>query len=219
MTNNALLERLLSRMAPEPTSGCWLWLGGTDSSGYGSIRVGDKTKSTHRLSYELHRGPIPDGLRVCHKCDVPSCINPDHFFLGTDADNAHDRDRKGRLVPAPPMPGQAHANAKLSDADVLEMRRRVSSGVATPREEAQRLGITFVAACKILRGAAWSHLPGAEPMRRRSWKKRMLSAAEVREIRRRYAAGGVTQAELAKEYGAGKSNIQRICRRPEDPRC
>jgi hypothetical protein len=84
---------------PVPEAGCWLWLGSTGRGGYGRIRVGgNRTARTHRLAWELNRGPIPDGLHVLHKCDTPCCINPDHLFLGTPLDNAHDRDRKGRQV-------------------------------------------------------------------------------------------------------------------------
>jgi hypothetical protein len=70
--------------------GCWLWTRGKNGFGYGYVRIGYRTVGAHRASYEAFIGPIPAGLRVCHKCDIPACINPDHLFLGTSSDNLND---------------------------------------------------------------------------------------------------------------------------------
>ena len=84
---------------PEPNTGCWLWLGFISPDGYG-------TRLAHRRAWELARGPIPDGMLVCHRCDVRHCVNPDHLFLGTHLDNMRDMIRKGRggWTPAKPSP-------------------------------------------------------------------------------------------------------------------
>lgn len=96
------LARVAERYIPEPNTGCWLWTGGIDRKGYGmSSRKLYGEASAHRLLWSIHRGPIPDGLNVLHRCDTPPCVNPDHLFLGTHKDNATDRDRKGRGVPPP----------------------------------------------------------------------------------------------------------------------
>lgn len=84
------------------TCGCHLWLGATDSSGYGAVMVsgsrkGRTVKSTHRLAWENAFGPIPNDRQVLHKCDIPSCINPEHLFLGTHKDNMQDAKAKGRI--------------------------------------------------------------------------------------------------------------------------
>jgi hypothetical protein len=95
------LARIESKVHAEPNTGCFLWAGATGTTGYGQITIHDrgsrKTLSVHRVVYEAHKGPIPTGLDVCHTCDVRSCVNPEHLFLGTRSDNMWDASRKGKL--------------------------------------------------------------------------------------------------------------------------
>lgn len=100
-------------------SGCWLWTGSVDSWGYGTVRVGGSrghTYKAHRIAWQVTHGPIPQGKRVMHRCDVTRCINPAHLLLGSDADNNDDKARKGR------------APKKLTPDDVREIRRRQGLG-------------------------------------------------------------------------------------------
>jgi hypothetical protein len=80
---------------PIPFSGCFIWMGKVTTRGYGVIGSGFRA---HRVAWELTNGAIPDGLLVCHRCDVPLCVNPSHLFLGTPADNVRDMIRKGRQI-------------------------------------------------------------------------------------------------------------------------
>ena len=97
-----ILERFEAKYVPEPNTGCWLWIGASDDrpgKGYGFIRFrGRKNWSAHRVSYTLFRGEIPEGMHVCHSCDTPACVNPDHLWLGTNQDNQLDKSIKGRAA-------------------------------------------------------------------------------------------------------------------------
>ena len=79
----------------QPVSGCWLWNGGP-SGGYGKVTVEQRRIGAHRAAYEAFREPIPAGMEVCHRCDTPPCVNPDHLFLGTRRQNMEDMMKKGR---------------------------------------------------------------------------------------------------------------------------
>lgn len=86
---------------------CWNWTGGRFENDYGAFQLDGKAVRAHRVAWELINGPIPEGLIVCHHCDNPGCQRPNHLFLGTHADNAQDRERKGRRTN---IYGLAHRN-------------------------------------------------------------------------------------------------------------
>lgn len=94
----SLGDWLIENAIPEPNTGCWLWTRYFNNSGYGIFSFKHKTFSAHRVSYECFRGKIPEGMCVCHKCDTPTCINPDHLWLGDIKDNTLDMCRKGRYI-------------------------------------------------------------------------------------------------------------------------
>ncbi len=136
--------------------GCWEWQGALARSGYGVLKVGGRTVTTHRFSWESHRGPIPEGMFVCHTCDNRKCVNPDHLFLGTCADNQADMARKGRARNNPSF-GEAHHGAVLTEADIKEIRRLRAAGMSQ-REIGARFGMKQGHISDILRGKVWSHV-------------------------------------------------------------
>lgn len=121
--------------------GCWEWTASKDRKGYGKF---GPTKSAHRVSYELERGPIPSGLFVCHHCDNPSCVRPSHLFLGTVQDNVDDMISKGR------QGIQAKALSPEMTAEALRLR---ASGI-TEREVARILGVSKNTIWRATRAAA-----------------------------------------------------------------
>lgn len=91
------LERELSFLTEDnEETGCHEWMGGRDKDGYGILNWEDKMLRAHRVSYELHKGAIPEGHSVMHSCDNPCCINPEHLTTGTHSENMADMVRKGR---------------------------------------------------------------------------------------------------------------------------
>lgn len=147
-----LQERFDEKYTPEPTSGCWLWTDSLDRAGYGNLRMLRLVKA-HRVSWALHRGALPDGLHVLHKCDVPACVNPDHLFLGNQADNMIDMASKGRA-----QRGEKHHEAKLTEAHVLEVRRVYNNGGWTQADLATKFGVTRTLISRIVNRLIWKHV-------------------------------------------------------------
>lgn len=141
---------------------CWVWTAARKKDGYGWFHVGPKKKLAHRVAWELAHGePPPDGLLVLHSCDNPPCVRPEHLRLGTNADNAADRVARGRSNPAM---GESNGHAKLTAAQVVAIRERVSSGKHGIKAElAREYGVSESAISKIENGTKWKSVPDSFP--------------------------------------------------------
>jgi hypothetical protein len=139
------------RYIPEPMSGCFLWLDFIDRGGYGIVEHRGKKYKAQRFSWMLHRGEITKGLCVLHKCDVRSCVNPDHLFLGTIGDNNYDRAQKRRNANTC---GIKHNMARLTEADVLAIR----SDTRLQRVIAEDYDLTQSTVSQIKHRVRWKHI-------------------------------------------------------------
>lgn len=194
--------------------GCWNWTRGK-RKGYGAINYMGRVWAAHRVAYELTKGAVPPGLSVCHRCDNPACINPEHLFVGSHGQNMQDMVTKGRDS-HPPMPGERNPNAQLTAAAVIALLRDYVAGV--PRKTlSARYGLRESSLSSYTDGEAWAHLHGTHgcptleelhAAKRRTPGAR-VTADQAKEIRQRLA-NGETGIALAAEYGLHKATISDI---------
>lgn len=197
-------KRFWSRV--DKSGECWLWTGLIDRRGYGALPIsGRASYRASRVSWFLANGPIPDGMLVCHHCDVRHCVNPAHLFLGTYADNARDMANKGRA-----LRGERNHQAKLTAEQVLAIREAGARGEKIMALAAQ-YDVSARLVFNILTGKAWRHLAEGEPDNLRTgWKQpRRLSDSDIRAIRAQRKAG-VAKTVLARQYGVSTSLIYNI---------
>ena len=158
---NNVYQRLVRHIAINNNSGCWEWIG-SKRNGYGRMIVGSRTDgtrrnvSTHRISYELKYGEIPEGMEVCHKCDNPCCVNPDHLFLGTKKDNAADRDAKGRNIV---FIGEEQPMSKLTRKSVKDARWERAYKGTSYQMLADRYGVAKKTMMNAIKGVTWKCVP------------------------------------------------------------
>jgi hypothetical protein len=146
-----MIDRFMDKVIPEPNSGCWLWTATVDGCGYGLFGVGGRgnSKRAHRVSYEMFKGPIKDGLKICHRCDNPSCVNPDHLFCGTDADNMADRGIKNRTAK-----GVKNGKSILND----ELVKFIRNDTRSERTIAAEIGVSRGTVNAVRSGKTWGHV-------------------------------------------------------------
>ena len=123
-----LNRRFWSKVDKRGNDDCWEWTANKSDRGYGYFWFGNTMARAHRMSWEIANRKIPSGMCICHHCDNPSCVNPNHLFLGTYLDNARDAMKKGRLFTGPRPRRESHGQVKLSDLDVQMIRYWASIG-------------------------------------------------------------------------------------------
>ena len=132
---------------------CWIWI--TARNGYGQMRLPGRISRSHRISWEIHNGKILRGLHVCHKCDNPACVNPDHLFIGTMSDNIKDMWSKQRQKLSTSS-GSKNGNSKLTEREVLRirsLRKRLKE-----KELARMFGVSRRTIERITLGYSWKQL-------------------------------------------------------------
>lgn len=143
-----LKKCILKISTPEPNTGCWLWSGTWVRDNYGTY---GNTRA-HRLSWMVFKGPIPKGRSVCHRCDTPSCVNPDHLFIGTHTDNMIDASKKGRLnVKKPGLQGENHHSSKITNQEARDISDKYKAGGISQYALARQYGICQAHVCRIIK--------------------------------------------------------------------
>ncbi len=134
---------------------CWQWIGYRDKRGYGRHQGTQQSPLAHRYSWGIHYGEVPSGAAILHRCDNPSCVNPSHLFVGTNAINNLDKTSKGRQAK-----GEGFITTKLTELQVLEIKKRYRAWSKTdgPRQLAREFGVGSSTICRIASGQLWKHL-------------------------------------------------------------
>lgn len=137
----------------DKSDGCWLWTGAVERYGYPIMQRNGKTVRVHRFIYEMFNSQIPAGMDLCHHCDTPRCVRPDHLFVGTRLDNVRDMVNKGRHCC-----GANHYQTPLTDQQVLDIRQKYSDGGVTYRQLGSAYRVSPSSIGQIIRRESWRHL-------------------------------------------------------------
>ena len=140
------------------TEGCWEWIGHRHRQGYGLLTFNRKVRKAHRISWTMANGEIPSGMKVCHKCDNPPCVRPDHLFLGTQAENNQDALQKGRHRSIP-LHGSSNPMARLTEEQV--QRLRTAPRILSYKSLGKLLGVSTMTVYRAINHQSWEKSNGA----------------------------------------------------------
>lgn len=150
--NMSIKDRFNIYVDASNKDGCWIWIGARQRRDrYGTFGIDGKMYLSHRVSYQIHKGEIPQGMHVLHTCDVPYCVNPDHLFLGSHHDNMTDKENKGRGKQAK---GECSGNAKLTEDNV----RDILASTEMYKSLAAKYGVSIGLIGHIRNRRAWKHV-------------------------------------------------------------
>lgn len=199
MNKKTSIERFLDNINKgSHADSCWEWIA-SKNKGYGQFFANGKNISAHRFSYEYFNGPITNGLHVCHKCDNPGCVNPEHLFIGTPVDNANDKAKKHR------------ASKKLTKRDVVSILDCYRNKGMGQREISRKFCIDQNLVYLIISGEVWRHVSENLGFNfHRPSTRHKLNSVQVIEIREKYKTSCFTQRELAKLYNISVAQINGI---------
>lgn len=208
LRNKSAVERFWFAVVKRET-GCWLYRNRPEV--YGNLKGDDgKTKLAHRFSFELHNGPIPRGMFVCHKCDTPGCVNPDHLYVGTHEDNNQDMIDRDRRRTAACQADKLRRRA-MDSVTAEAAKQEYETGMFTMVQLAKKYSCSQATISAIIRGVPNYANRDREVKTRRTGNFRSKITAEQREeIRQKYAIGSFTQTQLAVEYGITQTRVSDI---------
>lgn len=154
----SIKDKILNKIKIDTNTGCWIWQGAKSSNGYPQLWLADKkVRLAHRASYEVFNGELKKGLCICHKCDTPECVNPDHLFQDTIQGNIKDRDSKNRQAQR-----EKNGMAKLNERQIKEIRSLCSIG-KKQCDVAKQFNVTHQQISNIVNNLNWRNNNGRDP--------------------------------------------------------
>ncbi len=176
LVDNVLIDKFWKNVDKKSDNECWMWIGNR-SARYGKMGYKYKIYRPHRFSYMIHNklDTIPEGMCVCHKCDHPFCVNPDHLFLGTQLENIEDKVKKNRCQH---MNGETNGNAKLKDDDIIQIRELYADGMFSQKQLSDKFGVTSPMIGFIVRGENWKEVGGRITRKNKIYKSKEVFRAQ-----------------------------------------